>query len=150
MVAALDVPSTVNPKIGDILKFDCVEGSLFQEAIPQGRRGTTAIDLQVFIKRANLPEVPRLRSKFRGKRLILGGQYCDGKMTTKRWHKWVAESLGLTEKDWDSGAVYTVDEDDLDDIARNKEEGLRVSATSTIQVWWRHIVLRSYLKSLNQ
>eukprot|EP00746_Dinoflagellata_sp_MGD_P166920 gnl/MRDRNA2_/MRDRNA2_97153_c0_seq1.p1 gnl/MRDRNA2_/MRDRNA2_97153_c0~~gnl/MRDRNA2_/MRDRNA2_97153_c0_seq1.p1 ORF type:complete len:1150 (+),score=184.93 gnl/MRDRNA2_/MRDRNA2_97153_c0_seq1:437-3451(+) len=116
------------------------------------RRGTA---IQGFkfggpVKKKNLPEVPRLRSKFRGKRLILNGQYRDGKMTTKRWHERVAEELGLTDEDWNSKTVYAICENDLDDIARDKEECERITATTTLQIWWRYLRLKSYLANLNQ
>lgn len=103
-----------------------------------------------FQKRKNLPEVPRLRSKFRGRRQILGGHYHEGKMTTKRWHEQIAESLGLSAEDWNSDQVYAVHETHLDEIAFHKEQALRARATSTIQIWWRHLAIQACLSNLNQ
>lgn len=97
-------------------------------------------------KRSKLPEVPRLREKFRDRRVILGGNWRNEVTTVKRFHLEVATRLGLSEEDWNQmGSLYMLNVADLERAAEKKEERERQAAAARIQQKWN--TLQTYRKA---
>jgi len=89
------------------------------------------------IKRSRkLPEVPRLRSRFRDQQAILGGRWQVEANTVKRFHQHVATMLGLGQDDWNSSRVYELRTEDLERVARLKVSRDRMVAAVKIQCAW--------------
>lgn len=88
-------------------------------------------------RRRKLPEIPRLRSRFRYEGAVLAHVHLEEVNTMKQFHFRVAEKLGLTEEDWDSKRVYEMDVQDLEEAAIRKLERQRICAATVIQLYWR-------------
>lgn len=89
-------------------------------------------------KKEKLPEIPRLRYKFRDQRFILSDNWRSKAQTLKRYHLQVSDRLGLDEKDWASlSTVYHVTVPDLVDAAKRRLEDDQRKAAILIQALWR-------------
>jgi len=87
--------------------------------------------------RRRLPEVPRLRNKFRDQRRILGDHYLSQASTVRRFHLEVARRLGLVEEDWLPLSIYEVCVDELEHCAERKLDQSREAAALKLQHRWR-------------
>jgi len=89
------------------------------------------------LKRRRLPEVPRLRNKFRDQSVICGGLWEHEAVTVKRFHHKLAERLNLSDQDWDPSRTYEFCADDLENAAVKKMEREREEAVMKLQRTWR-------------
>jgi len=102
------------------------------------------------VKKNKLPEVPRLRNRFRDQRFILSNNFRNRAHTLKRYHQQVSERLGLDDEDWSELlSIYHVEVRDMIEAARQRSVRKQHKAATLIQALWKgRLVLRCSHKRL--
>jgi len=85
-----------------------------------------------------LPEIPRLRSRFRKQFMTMGGKWQEQANTMKQFHTSMAERLGLNDpEDWDPTRIYTISAAELELAAARKHERTKMACVRLVQDKWR-------------
>mmetsp|Transcript_86253 Transcript_86253/g.252277 ORF Transcript_86253/g.252277 Transcript_86253/m.252277 type:complete len:550 (+) Transcript_86253:245-1894(+) len=99
---------------------------------------------------SNLPELPRLRNRFRDQSKILRGLWQQQAATQRRAYSQAAKQLGLERADLDPSQIYTADMAYLRAAAMRKLEHKRHDAAVLIQRKWHVFRGRKKLASAMQ
>jgi hypothetical protein len=99
------------------------------------------LQLQSTSRNRRLPEIPRIRNRFRDQRVILGDKWRFTTPTLKSKHLEVARRLGLESGDWDVARIYDVNIEDLIIAAEIKHKRLEEEAAVTLQHFVRSRLL---------